>query len=80
MEAKVSQARACEQSDIEMAAAAVAVSKLKEQCQEAAPMPTKPDAPSTSSIFKSAEDTKAIQLDEVGPAKTIRIGVGLGPA
>jgi len=80
VEAKVQQALACEQSSIEMAAAAVAVSELKELCEEAAPTPTKPDAPSTSSTFKSAEDTKAIQLDEKDSAKTVRIGVGLSPA
>ena len=80
VEAKVPQALACEQSSIEMAAAAVAVSELKEQCREAAPAPTKPDAPSTSSTFKSTEDTKAIRLDEADPAKTVRIGAGLSPA
>ena len=63
-----------------MAAAAVAVSELKELCQEAAPVPTKLDAPSTSGTFKSAEDTKAILLDEADPAKTVRVGTGLSPA
>ena len=79
VEARARQALACEQSSIEMAAAAVAVSELKELCEEPARTPARPDAPATSGTFKSAEDTKAIRLDEADPAKTVRVGTGLSP-
>lgn len=77
---KAQQALTCEQDSIELAAAAVAAVELEQIRRDAPLVPAGEAEPSTSGTFKSAEDTKVVQIDPEDPAKTVRIGTGLSPA
>jgi hypothetical protein len=71
MEAKAQRVLDHEQSNIELAMATVAATKLKELCLNALPSSFGPAMPSTTGTFKASEDTKVIQIDSDDPAKTV---------
>jgi hypothetical protein len=70
VEAKMYRALDCEQSNIKLAAAAVAMAELRELSSE---------MPPTSSVFNTDEAAKVVQIDARNPTKTEQIGANLDP-
>jgi hypothetical protein len=73
-------AYACEQDCCELASAVIASTELTCLRQEVHEAALDSDGSKPSTSFKSAEDTKAMEIDPEDPAKRVRIGVALSPA
>jgi hypothetical protein len=79
VEAKMQRALDCEQDSIELAAATVATTKLRELSLWTPIAPPSLTIPTTSSIFKMDEDAMAVQIDAGDHAKTVQITASLDP-
>jgi hypothetical protein len=77
--AKTQQALDCEHDYIELTTAAIAVVELRELSLRIPTVLLSPAMPLTSSIFKTDEDAKAIQIDARNPAKTMQNRASLDP-
>jgi hypothetical protein len=71
VEAKTQRTLDREQDNIELAAAAVATTKLKELSLQIPIAPLIPTMPTMSGIFKMDEDAKAVQINAKDPAKAM---------
>ena len=77
MDAKFQQALLCKQDSCEQASGAVAAAELDELYRAGAKGPPDSNWASAFGTFKSAEDTKTIQVDPKDPAKEVQIGISL---
>jgi hypothetical protein len=77
--AKTQHALDCEHDYIELTTAAIAVAELRELSLRIPTVLLSPAMPLTSSIFKTDEDAKAIQIDARNPAKTMQNRASLDP-
>jgi hypothetical protein len=55
------------------------MAELRELSLQIATPPLSPTMPMTSGIFKTDEDTKAVQINARDPAKTMQIEASLDP-
>jgi hypothetical protein len=69
----------CEWDINELAAAVVAMAKLRELSLQVPTEPLISAMPPTSGIFKMDEDAKVVQIDARDHAKTVQIGASLDP-
>jgi hypothetical protein len=76
--AKAQRALDYEQSNIELATAAITTVEL-ELCLSAPPSSTSPIMPSTLDTFKVTKDANAVQIDAGDPTKTVQIRANLSP-
>jgi hypothetical protein len=79
VEVKTQRALDCELDIIELAAAAIAMTKLRELSLWIPTVPPSLALPTTSDIFKTDEDAQPVQIDARDPAKTVQIGASLDP-
>jgi hypothetical protein len=79
VEAKTQRALDCEQDNIELAAATIATTELRELSLRIPTAPPSLTIPTTSSIFKTDEDAMAVQIDVGDHAKTVQIAASLDP-
>jgi hypothetical protein len=79
VDAKMQRALDCEHDNIELAAAVVTTTKLRELSPRVPLAPLSPSMPLMLGAFIAADEAKVVQINAGDPAKTVLIGASLDP-